>query len=344
MNDIKVSIIVPIYKVPERFLRQCIESLTGQTLREIEIILVDDGSPDRCGAICDEYAKRDARVRVIHKENGGLAAARNSGQDVAVGECVMFVDGDDYLELDCCERAYKALKEKNVQLVFFNIMTEYANSHKPYKTFGDEELMFDERQCKELQVRVLDFKGKIAQAFAKLIRRYYLVANNVRHIDYLKQGAEGFVFNIALFEHLESAFYLPAILYHYIYNEQSISHTPNEENYYLIVRCFEYIEEFIQGSKNKDMLRKQLLNRMLYIICTTAITGYFNPVNKVPLRKKIQGMEKFLNVELIKTAMLRADKKDLDLQRRVVLWLIKVRQWWVIALLGYLRRTQLGNR
>ena len=100
MNNILVSIIVPVYKVPEQYLRQCIESCINQTMREIEIILVDDGSPDNCGKICDEYSQMDDRVRVIHKKNGGLAAARNTGQDSARGETMMFLDGDDYMELE----------------------------------------------------------------------------------------------------------------------------------------------------------------------------------------------------------------------------------------------------
>ena len=85
MNTPMVSIIVPVYKVPEQYLRQCVESCINQTMREIEIILVDDGSPDDCGKICDEYAERDARVGVIRKENGGRVSARNSGFEAIQG-------------------------------------------------------------------------------------------------------------------------------------------------------------------------------------------------------------------------------------------------------------------
>ena len=91
----KISIIVPIYNV-EKYIRKCIESIINQTYRNIEIILVDDGSPDNCGKICDEYAKKDSRVKVIHKKNGGLSDARNKGTEVATGEYIMYVDSDDY--------------------------------------------------------------------------------------------------------------------------------------------------------------------------------------------------------------------------------------------------------
>lgn len=96
------SIIVPVYKV-EEYLHRCVQSLILQTYKDIEIILVDDGSPDSCPQICDEYAKQDNRVRVIHKENGGLSDARNVGLAIAQGEYVIFVDSDDYIEKNTCE-------------------------------------------------------------------------------------------------------------------------------------------------------------------------------------------------------------------------------------------------
>ena len=92
-----ISVIVPIYKV-ESYLRECVDSILDQTHRNLEVILVDDGSPDACPAICDEYAARDARVRVIHKTNGGLSDARNAGLDVARGEWIGFVDSDDVVD------------------------------------------------------------------------------------------------------------------------------------------------------------------------------------------------------------------------------------------------------
>lgn len=106
MSSVLISIVVPIYKV-EAYIHKCIHSLINQTMSNIEIILVDDGSPDRCPDICEEYAAKDKRIKVIHKVNGGPSDARNAGVKAAVGEYILFVDGDDYLELDACLRLYK---------------------------------------------------------------------------------------------------------------------------------------------------------------------------------------------------------------------------------------------
>ena len=98
-RKLKISIIVPIYKV-EDYLPQCLDSLVGQTYQNMEIILVEDGSPDNSGAICDAYAAKDARVRVIHKKNGGVSSARNAGLAAVTGDLIGFLDGDDFISPD----------------------------------------------------------------------------------------------------------------------------------------------------------------------------------------------------------------------------------------------------
>ncbi len=101
-SEPKISIIVPVYKV-EPYLRKCLDSIVNQTYRNLQVILVDDGSPDNCGRICDEYAAKDSRIEVIHQENGGLSAARNAGLRLATGDYIGFVDSDDWIELDMYE-------------------------------------------------------------------------------------------------------------------------------------------------------------------------------------------------------------------------------------------------
>lgn len=115
----KITVIVPVYKV-EPYLRRCVDSILAQTFRDFELILVDDGSPDDCGAICDEYAEKDARIHVIHQPNGGLSAARNAGIDWAFAnsdsEWLAFVDSDDWVHPQYLEYLYRAAKENNVKI------------------------------------------------------------------------------------------------------------------------------------------------------------------------------------------------------------------------------------
>jgi glycosyltransferase involved in cell wall biosynthesis len=111
----KISVIIPVYKV-EKYLRQCVDSVLAQTHSDLEVILVDDGSPDNCGAICDEYAEKDSRVKVIHKENGGQGSARNRGLDAATGEYIAFVDSDDWVDSDMYESLLKLLLEHDADI------------------------------------------------------------------------------------------------------------------------------------------------------------------------------------------------------------------------------------
>lgn len=115
MKDL-ISVVIPIYNV-EAYLRECIVSICGQTYSNLEIILVDDGSPDGCGKICDEFAKKDSRIRVIHKANGGLSDARNAGIDVASGKYIAFVDSDDWIEKTMLENLYNTVLKEQADIV-----------------------------------------------------------------------------------------------------------------------------------------------------------------------------------------------------------------------------------
>lgn len=119
-NKPAVSVIVPMYNT-ENYLRCCVDSLLSQTLKNIEIILVNDESPDNCGKIAETYAKEDSRVKVVHRKNGGLGPARNSGIEVATGEFVGFVDSDDWVEKDMYERLYSVANDSGAQIVFSNL-------------------------------------------------------------------------------------------------------------------------------------------------------------------------------------------------------------------------------
>lgn len=145
-----LSIIVPVYKV-EPYLGKCIQSILDQDFDDFELILVDDGSPDRCGAICDEYAQKDDRIKVIHKENGGLSSARNAGLDVVRGTFVSFVDSDDYLSSDFYKANIAYLQEHSeVDMIVMPIVlveekggteTFFAGNLKPCMIKGKEEVI-----------------------------------------------------------------------------------------------------------------------------------------------------------------------------------------------------------
>lgn len=148
MTEPVVSIIVPVYKVPEQYLRQCIDSLTSQTLEKIEIILVDDGSPDQCGKVCDEYAKQDERIRVLHKKNEGVCSARNEGINLATGKYLSFLDGDDWIEKDTYRSVVDIAEEKSYGLIswnhYYNKEPEF-DDNIPRTSMPEEQFIYDKK-------------------------------------------------------------------------------------------------------------------------------------------------------------------------------------------------------
>ena len=134
-----ISVIVPIYKV-EKYLPECIESLIGQTYRLLEILLVDDESPDACGAICDDYATKDSRIKVIHKKNGGAADARNMALDKATGDYIAFVDGDDYIEADMYRYMVEIMEKYDADIVQCGFNKIFVNRIVPYHTLNEKQV------------------------------------------------------------------------------------------------------------------------------------------------------------------------------------------------------------
>ena len=112
----EISVIVPVYKV-EPFLKECIDSILLQKFTNFELILIDDGSPDQCGVICDSYAKEDSRIKVIHQTNQGLSAARNTGLDIAIGQYLTFIDSDDIVEVDYLEKMLQLINQYEADVV-----------------------------------------------------------------------------------------------------------------------------------------------------------------------------------------------------------------------------------
>lgn len=208
-----VSVIIPVYNV-EKYLRKCLDSVINQTYKELEIILVDDGSTDSSGKICDEYAQKDNRIKVIHKSNGGLSDARNVGIEKSNGEYICFIDSDDYIELDMFENLYKACIEKNVKIASCDKIRELENGKKIIEKRYEESriitkkeaysniLLFDPAVCdkmfeKSLFANVRFPKGKLYEDI--------LTTNKlVEQCDYLYHVAKPF--------------------YHYIQRNNSIVH------------------------------------------------------------------------------------------------------------------------
>lgn len=335
-----ISVIVPVYNVPEEFLRRCLKSIADQSLKNIEIIVVDDGSTDESGAICDLFAENDKRFRVIHKQNEGLASARNTGFFYSCSKWIMFVDGDDYIDKEMCKVMLESAEENAVQIVMCGMMKEYCHSSVPYKYILKDKKVYVGEECKWLQEQLLHYNSNIATAYCKLIERDLLLKNNIQHDSELRQGMEGIEFNIRLFGCIEKALFLNRPFYHYIYNDSSISASHNEQNHTYVILCLNKIKNEILESENKEKLLYWLYNRVLYVIITTAVSGYFSANNSERYAEKKKKFTEYLKQNIIQEALFEWNIDDLSLLRKFILFVIKNKWFFVLNIIGRLRNLQ----
>ena len=213
-----ISVIVPIYGV-ESYLQQCVDSIINQTYNNLEIILVDDESPDNCGEMCDEYALRDSRIRVIHKKNGGLSDARNAGLNVAQGEYIVFVDSDDWMELDGIEYMYHLAIENSADLVIGGVEKIDDETKQIITTTnnGTHELkVFDNKQ-EAIKEFFLNGCASWARLYKKDVHKGVLFP-----VDEINED-EAVVLN--LIEQCNNIVKTNYVVYKYRYRSQSITST-----------------------------------------------------------------------------------------------------------------------
>ena len=228
-----ISVVIPVYNV-EPYLCRCVDSVLNQTCQSLEIILVDDGSPDNCPEICDRYAEQDSRIKVIHKENGGLASARNAGIRKADGKYLFFVDSDDWLDPDGLKKLMNLAERYNVDFVRYRSMREgWPGLPQQAPTMLEPEREMrggyysKENIIKEIYPRLIVTPsltlGPIVGAWGSLYRTNLLKDNDIFFHEDIKYS-EDMLFSAEIVTKSSSFYYLDtAGIYHYFYNPSSIS-------------------------------------------------------------------------------------------------------------------------
>lgn len=223
LNNPLVSVIIPVYKV-EKYLNRCVDSVLAQTYTNIEIILVDDGSPDNCGNICDHYQKKDTRIHVLHKKNGGLSDARNAGFDISNGDYVTFIDSDDYVEASFIEQLLENLIKHNADI----IECGYIKGEKTMLPNSASELVCTEFTSEQF---LRNWHGKYKNfettAWGKLYRKEVFIDKDGEKILYpVGRLHEDILTTHRLVENAEKIVVLNRALYHYTINSSGITKAP----------------------------------------------------------------------------------------------------------------------
>lgn len=231
-----LSIIVPIYNV-EKYLNKCVDSILRQTFTDFELILVDDGSPDKCGEICDFYEKKDRRVKVIHKKNGGLSSARNAGIDIAKGEYIGFVDSDDYIEPFMYERLITSLQKNDCLLAVCAINYVFEDGKTICKVENEKDQVFDfSAAILEMNTYRLFDMGAWSKVYHKSL------FHNLRFP--VGKLSEDFYIMYKIFDRAQKISYVATPCYNYLQRQNSISRNTkiNHDFEYAAKEQMEYLE------------------------------------------------------------------------------------------------------
>ena len=255
MTKPKVSIIVPIYNV-EKYLPCCMDSLLHQTLKDIEIILVDDSSPDHCPVMCEEYAKQDHRVKVIHKQNGGLGYARNSGLEIATGEYIAFVDSDDYVALNTYESLYNIATDTKTDVVYFTFQRfdEKGNTRKG-AIISQEVLYHSEEGIRGFMLDMIATgpKAKLdiviqCSSCCALYRHEVIKSHGLLFKSERELISEDLVFNLDFLLHSAKVITIPDAFYNYRMNNSSLTRTVRSDRIVKGYILYQYLLEMLESN------------------------------------------------------------------------------------------------
>ena len=254
MNNELISIIVPVYKV-EKYLEKCVKSILNQTYTNLEIILVNDGSPDECGRLCDKLAKVDDRIKVFHKENGGLSDARNYGVERASGEYIGFVDSDDYIHENMYEKLYEAIKKSGTKISECGVTRVYKNKLRPHYEGEDYFSILDKQEYLE---EYLENRRLYGSAWCKLIHKD--LAKKIKFpIGKIYEDA---FYTLELLENVDKFTIISGNYYYYFIRENSITTRPFSSKDMDYIEIMDRIRDYTLS--NFPKFKEQLLVRLTY--------------------------------------------------------------------------------
>lgn len=312
-NNPLISIIIPVYNTDKEQLKKCMDSVCEQSLKNIEIIVVDDGSDEANRKFMDNNFTSDCRVKIIHKINGGVSSARNMGLDRAVADYIMFVDSDDWIDKECCEKAYNTALSENADIVMWRYIKEYAGKSVEVHVYPEGGLRFDywKEQFNPFDMRLM------GMCWMKLYKK--TVINKMRFNEELTNG-EDVEFNFRVFERMTSAVYIDEPFYHYRQNDASAVRKYIKDMPDRYKRTLDIIEQDVRKSKRlKNHLARAYYSFVAISYLVLNMNYIFADGNKVELYKKMEQLKKLSLEKPYRMAISRAESLELPITRKMSL-------------------------
>lgn len=343
MEDPIVSVIVPVYNV-EKYLERCIRSLQGQTLKRIEILLIDDGSTDGSGQLCDTLAKTDERIHVRHKKNAGQGLARNDGLTAAKGDYVLFVDSDDYIEPDTCLRLSLVMREQKADLCCFGYQIETPEGELFYRARLTADCYEGEAVRRRFALHFFgddpkDEKLRGVSACMTMFRRSIIQEHGIRFPSEREFLSEDTIFNLDFCLYAQKAVVLPSYFYHYCQNPDSFSHAYRPDRFALtVVLCrtlFSYAARYGVEEETKNRIRMAL-----WVSLMECIKQETKRIGQVPLKTVRQRVIEFCDDPLTRDALEGLPAGEFPAKQRMFRMLLRRRMFLAALFAAWLRNRQ----
>ncbi len=333
----KVTVITPVYDVKTEYLEKCIDSILTQTYRDMELILVDDGAKGDLPKLLDEYADRDERIRVIHQANGGASSARNAGLDSATGECVTFVDSDDWIDKDTIAKAVERFIKNEADILLWGSYKVYEDGQghqklEKYMPYEADIELFDNDRKRELMLKTMtgihpSFRQP-ATSFgsgsccSKLYKLEFLNRNDLRYPVGIKR-AEDVNFNIRAFDKAGRVGYMNAHFYYYRQHEASATYQYRPGGIQVFTDALNELKKFIDTKKDDPLFEQVYYMRCMFFFLESMDMDYINKANKAPRQERIRSMREVLQTEPYRGAAQKLKYENLSFAKKIPLFLMK---------------------
>ncbi|MCD7777449.1 MAG: glycosyltransferase [Clostridiales bacterium] len=346
-----LTIIVPVYKVPYNLLKKCLDSIAAQTDGDYEAILVDDGSPDKCGEICESYAKKHSQFRVLHQKNGGLSVVRNNGVLAARTNWVSFVDGDDWIEPETVEYARKYIEKcSDADILIWESYYDIDGTSKEVciaDKYSDGKLKKftgkDRMEIFDLFFPRFDGGNKLSDmgsTHARLYNRSFLLNNGIQNQPGLKKRQDN-VFNLWVFEKAEKVYYQCVRLYHYTFNEEATTQKYSPDNINTLKLLYNSILKFVEECHNNADFHQRLYCKMMKAMNEVFRLNYAHPDNTDSFLKRRKGAAEALKAAEFQTIISEFDPKGQSRKLKLIYFLLMHRNYGILILMyTFLRKTQ----
>lgn len=308
------SLILPVYNV-EKYLDRCMHSILAQDFDDYEVILVDDGSTDRCGEICDSYAKKHAHVRVIHKPNGGLSSARNAGLDAAQGEYIWFIDSDDWIENGALNILHAAGRGMKPDILKFNHFRAGETSEEIRCNIAAGS--YEGENKKILLEKAFCSGGKyVLSAWSHVYRREMLADTGIKFVSEREIGSEDYLFNLSLLPRMDKMLVLEAALYNYDKREGSLTrkYRPMLAKQYARLHAL-LLESYDGMAEYAALIHRFYVWHLVYGTCIPHEYYFITPDHS--LRDGRKNVRRLFREKGFRAALSSSDRKNLPLSKKI---------------------------